>query len=152
MVGRVDHGSDVARQIPRTAQGSISLESLASGVSGHSPHPKIWTLTDRDPPIKNPHLARLPDKFGTDRKLATSCMIAQYKTGGFHGHHRSGRLDQRPRCATGLTSKGSSMRRDAQVFLTGSAHAVLSKLVLVNSTDDLLRCQMKRITLASAIS
>jgi hypothetical protein len=45
---------------------------LPEGGSSHSLHPEIWTLTELTPPIKNPGLARLPDKFGTDRKLATS--------------------------------------------------------------------------------
>jgi hypothetical protein len=84
VVGRVGHGSDVARQIPRTAQGLISLESIASRSFRSFIASRIWTLADLDPSIKNTRLARLPDKFSTNRKLATMHGRPRFAKLSFH--------------------------------------------------------------------
>jgi hypothetical protein len=40
-------------------------------LSSHLPRPEIWPLTDLAQPTSNPVPARLPDKFGFIKKLAT---------------------------------------------------------------------------------
>jgi hypothetical protein len=59
---------------------------LPAWVSGHSLRPEIWTLTDLPSPIRNPVLARPPDKFDDLEKLAASCWTTGFGRDLSRGH------------------------------------------------------------------